>query len=140
MRDRAALPADHRHACDNTNRLTVENEKSRTPLIAVRSTPRFAVFDDVLAAEDFARLWEYIQLDEYTPAHLVRWEKAWRLADGQPLVGVMLRHVVGGPADAVGKSTDGRTTRSYPTRGGIDAIIGLLLERHDEFAPLICTL
>jgi hypothetical protein len=117
--------------------VTPEEDIKRPRLVPVRSTPLYSIFDDVLPAEDFARLWEYIQLDEFTPAHLVRWEKAWRLTDGQPLVGTMVRHLLDGPAGDAGKSNDGRVMRCYPTRGGIDSVIALLLDRHDELAPWI---
>ena len=71
--------------------MTSPNEKAAV-LKPVRQTTRYAVFDDVLAPDEFQRLWDYIQLDEYTAAHHARWEKAWRLTDGQPLVGVMVQH------------------------------------------------
>lgn len=117
--------------------LTSEQGKLGAVLTCARRRSRYAVFDDVLSADEFAQLWEYIQLDEYSSAHQARWEKSWRLADGQPLVGVMVSHLLDGQTDDFGRSTDGRVTRSYPTRGGIDSIIGLLLDRHDEFAEWI---
>jgi hypothetical protein len=116
--------------------VTSPEEKDATRLQPVRQTSRYAVYDDVLSQEAFAGLWEYIQLDEYSAAHQTRWEKSWRLMDGQPLTGVMVRHEVDGhPSDA--RSSDGRVMRTYPTRGAIDAVIGLLLERHDEFASWV---
>lgn len=102
----------------------------------MRRTARYAVFDDVFSPEDFSRIWEYVQLDEFMPAHHARWEKAWRLSDGQPLVGVLVRHELEGHGGDA-KSTDGRPARTFPTRGGIDLLIGLLLEQHEELAEWI---
>lgn len=107
-------------------------------LKCVRRTARYAVFDDALPADDFARLWEYIQLEDYSAVHHARWEKVWRLADGEPLAGATVRHPLGAPDGAQATmGTDGRPMRGYPTRGGIDALIGVLLDRHEEFVEWI---
>lgn len=106
-------------------------------MLCVREAGHYAVFDDVLAAEDALRLWEYIQVDDYAPPHRSRWEKAWRLSDGEPMLGVLVRHVLDGSDGGPATSNDGRTARMFPTHGGIDALIRLLLEQNERLVPWI---
>jgi hypothetical protein len=44
-----------------------------------------AVYDDVLPAEDFARVWQYVQGEQYRAMDAAGWSKVWRLTDGSPL-------------------------------------------------------
>ncbi|MCH8999127.1 MAG: 2OG-Fe(II) oxygenase [Proteobacteria bacterium] len=56
----------------------------------VIETPSFAVYDDVLQAPAFDRIWQYVQREKYTWVHHQMWLKAWRLSDGSPLAGPVI--------------------------------------------------
>ena len=56
----------------------------------VIKTPSFAVYDDVLQAPAFDRIWQYVQREKYTWVHHQMWLKAWRLSDGSPLAGPVI--------------------------------------------------
>ncbi len=50
----------------------------------VIQTPSFAVYDDVLQAPAFDRIWQYVQREKYTWVHHQMWLKAWRLTPRRP--------------------------------------------------------
>lgn len=124
-------------ACYDAADLGTDPQPSDSRWKCVRRAARYAVFDDVLPPDEFARVWEYIQLEDYGTAHHNRWEKVWRLTDGQPLVGSVVRWPEDAARGAPATYSDGRPIRTYPTRGGIDCLVRLLLERHEEFAEWI---
>jgi len=56
----------------------------------VLKTPSYAVYDDVLRAPAFDRIWQYVQRESYACVHNQMWLKAWRLSDGSPLAGPVI--------------------------------------------------
>lgn len=73
------------------------------------------VIDDVLATPAFHAIVREIAAGEYHAVHGARWDKAWRLWDGQPLRGDAVYFDPGGTiADAAAV---------YPTASSVDAVI-----------------
>jgi hypothetical protein len=102
----------------------------------VKRNARYAVYDDVLDAKDFAAVWEFVQVEQYFYVHEQRWEKTWRLSDGHPFAGALVRAEVSGmPARITGSEAKG--ARAYPTRLAIDILIGKLLDMRDEIVDLV---
>lgn len=54
------------------------------------SRPAFAVYDDFLPPDVFARVWDYVQREDYQWVHHQQWLKAWRLQDGAPMIGPLI--------------------------------------------------
>ena len=94
-------------------------------------TRSFAVYDDLLPAADYERVWDFIQLESYKPVHQKRWEKVWTLTDGTPLAGtgIFTRKTAGQAAE--------EDARYYPTRTGIDKLIEKILATAESFSHLI---
>jgi hypothetical protein len=56
----------------------------------VIKTPSYSVYDGVLNAPAFDRVWQYVQRESYACVHNQMWLKAWRLSDGSPLAGPVI--------------------------------------------------
>jgi hypothetical protein len=78
------------------------------------------VYDDVLSAADFARLFAYLNEVEYSSVHARTWRKVWRLHDGNPLTGKAHWYY----PDAAPDGTDAR----FPTGAPIDKLIHNIVE------------
>lgn len=108
------------------------------------------VFDDVLEPRERDDVWSYLQREEFEPVHADRWKKVWRLSDGVPYRGPTVLAAAGGLTAAVA-ATEGQMAglagqraeasvpgmRGYPTGTGIDRVIALILNRADDFAPVV---
>ncbi len=53
---------------------------------------KFAVYDEVFSEQDFKRLWNWIQTQDYEYIGGRNWHKVWRISDGSPLGGHMFKH------------------------------------------------
>lgn len=73
------------------------------------------VVDGVLAAPSFAALADEIANGDYKGVHAQRWDKAWRLWDGNPQRGESVSYDPGGVLGAKGAA--------YPTATSVDALI-----------------
>jgi hypothetical protein len=52
----------------------------------------FVIYDEVLANEDFARINNSAQSEEFSIPHIEKWLKVWRISDGLPMGGKMYRY------------------------------------------------
>ena len=87
---------------------------------------RFVVIDDLLPAREFRSICSYMEVEQYSWVHALRWQKVWHLMDGAPLSGpVVHSHDVGDKGLV------------YPTGGDIDALIATILDRAHEFEDLV---
>jgi hypothetical protein len=81
----------------------------------------FQVWDEVLPELDFTALWRFFQHDKLESVHHDGRQTVWRIGDGEPLAGT---HVV--------RKLDERGEASP-----LDALLGLLVDRAADFAPLV---
>jgi len=97
----------------------------------------FLVYDEVLEAESFQKLWLYMQRTQYCWVHAQGWLKAWRLTDGMPL---------GGPVSYSDETTvkalnppgwQAPPGCAYPTGRPIDALLEVISTRHADWKALI---
>jgi Rps23 Pro-64 3,4-dihydroxylase Tpa1-like proline 4-hydroxylase len=71
---------------------------------------KFSIYDDVMNDEEFKKVWDYVQNEEYVYSHVNNWIKVWRLTDGRP---------VGSKSYKLSDS---------PFRNGLDLVIEKVLE------------
>lgn len=109
----------------------------------VMKTPSFAVYDDVLNAPAFDRVWQYVQRESYTCVHHQMWLKAWRLSDGSPLAGPVIysnettariankcesQHAL--PPELVRNFV-------FPTGRHVDCLVETITEHGEDWADLV---
>lgn len=51
----------------------------------VTETKDFVIYDDVLNKDQFEKVWQNIQSEEYGFPHVQSWNKVWRVTDGSPI-------------------------------------------------------
>lgn len=96
----------------------------------------FLVYDEVLDAEAFHNLWNFMQRTQYCWVHAQGWLKAWRLTDGTPL---------GGPpcfsdpetATLLNPGAAPPPGSCYPTGRPIDALLALIAAGQADWTGLI---
>ncbi|GAA1390441.1 hypothetical protein [Catellatospora chokoriensis] len=93
--------------------------------------PGLVVADHVLPAETFEAVADEVDAGEYHSVHARRWDKAWRLSDGQPLRGPSVRF------DPAGLLDQGQV--SYPTGTSVDALVDAARELADRFPDVAGT-
>jgi hypothetical protein len=101
--------------------------------------PQFHVYDDVLADEDFAAAWTFVQLETFVPVHEDVWQKGWRISDGIPLrsaTAVVHATREAAPVDADAADTR-RPPRTYPTHTAVDSVIDAIVAGLDGMAELV---
>ena len=54
-------------------------------MIRTAETEDYVIYDEVLDNDQFNKLWEAIQLDEFLIPHINNWSKVWRITDGSPV-------------------------------------------------------
>ncbi|MHA1599502.1 MAG: 2OG-Fe(II) oxygenase [Alphaproteobacteria bacterium] len=109
----------------------------------VIKTPSFAVYDDVLEASAFDRVWQYVQRESYTCVHHQMWLKAWRLSDGSPLAGPVMYSDE--TTARIANQCDTRTVLPpemvrkfvFPTGRHVDGLIETIAEHGGDWTELI---
>lgn len=81
----------------------------------VHREPGLLIVDDLLPATGFQRVCREVAHGDYRSVHAQKWDKAWRLWDGQPLRG---ESVYFDPRGAFGW-----TGATYPTRTFVDGLV-----------------
>jgi hypothetical protein len=91
---------------------------------------QFAVFDDVLGPEQLASLWTHFQNVPFRRIHDGGTQSAWRLEDGNPLVGPVVMATQAKGAEALPRSFQvGPDLLSlYPTGQPVDAVMAAVIE------------
>jgi hypothetical protein len=95
----------------------------------------FAVFDDFLAAPDFAGVWRFVQAQRYKRAHERGWDPVWLLHDGSPLVSEAVH--TGGAIAPSTSPEDLSPLHAYPTGTHVDRLLEELVFAADTLAPWI---
>ena len=54
-------------------------------MIKLIDTDDFAIYDEVMEAEQFFTVWQQVQQEEYSFPHMGGWLKVWRVTDGSPI-------------------------------------------------------
>lgn len=108
----------------------------------VLQTPECAVFDNVLNAEQFEALWKHVQLVDYRSVHSEKWEKVWRMHDGEVFWGPKTTWHTS--ENSVPKSPEGNPDKSsdpvcYPTGTATDALMERILAKAVEHPHLVGT-
>jgi hypothetical protein len=94
----------------------------------VAATESYAVFDDVLAAEDFKLFWNYLQDETYRSIRADNWIKAFRTGDGDCLQG---------PVYLSDRITADQPYKPYPTGLGIDLLFEKVRAEAAAFKPWV---
>jgi len=109
----------------------------------VVKTPSYAVYDDVLHATAFDRIWQYVQRGNYACVHHQMWLKAWRLSDGSPLAGPVLYSCestarIANQCESQG-ALPSELVRNYvfPTGRHIDGLIETIAGNGEDWTELI---
>lgn len=88
----------------------------------------FSIIDDFFPLDKQALVWAYVQEEEFRHIRDPRWDKAFRLTDGNPLRGpAYLSHQYAGD--------DKRPF--FPTGKGIDLVFDAILKNIDSFTPWV---
>ena len=102
----------------------------------VLRTPQCAVFDNVLPPDQFESLWKYIQMTEYESVHAKKWEKVWRMHDGQVFRGPLIKW--NQTEQETETTSPGEANELvYPTQTIIDNIMELILSQAIKHPQLI---
>jgi|tagenome__1003787_1003787.scaffolds.fasta_scaffold20885695_2 hypothetical protein len=88
---------------------------------------QLVVYDDVLPATDFDRLFVYLNAIEYTSVHAHTWRKVWRLHDGSPLTSQASWYYPSGSADGP----------AYPTGTALDLLVSWIAETIPEVEYIV---
>ncbi len=93
-----------------------------------------AVFDDVLAPDDFAALQAFCNAADYVGVHGEGVAKVWRLGDGEPLRSHTWYHM---PKPRGSRPPEERARFTAPTGTALDRFFAALSERFAAMAPLV---
>lgn len=88
----------------------------------------FCIVDDFLSEKDHNLVWNYIQTEEFRHVRDPRWDKAFRLQDGNPLRG---------PAYLSHKNNMDEKRSFYPTGKGIDIIFKNVLDNMSKISEWV---
>ncbi|MCA1568642.1 MAG: 2OG-Fe(II) oxygenase [Acidobacteria bacterium] len=90
------------------------------------SNRQFAVFDNVLPEREFKLVWNYIQLEDYQFIQQSKWQKVYRLGDGNPLEGAtVFSKPIGG--------VDPSRVKVAPTGTAIDILVKMIQDCSPRF-------
>ncbi len=99
---------------------------------------KFQIYDDVLPAAEFARLWKFIGTETYWLTHAPVWQKVWRIEDGNPLSGPS---AYSNQAAYAALSDNGKINvgpyRMFPTGEPIDALVSRIQAHAGDWTTLL---
>lgn len=88
----------------------------------------FCIIDDFLDDKLKTLVWNYVQTEEFRHVRDPKWDKAFRLQDGNPLRG---------PAYLSHKNPLDEKRPTYPTRKGIDIVFKNIIENMDKISKWV---
>lgn len=93
---------------------------------------QFVVFDDVLAADELEKLWQYFQAQPFMPINAGAPGSPWLPTDGRPMTGPGV-HVWADPAAAIPDAKNAK----FPTGAPIDLVLQRLVDNQARLAPWV---
>jgi len=94
------------------------------------SNKQYAVFDNVLPDREFGFVWEFVQSEGYKSVHQLKWQKVFRLCDGNPFEGTTVFSTQ--PPDI-----DPARIKVFPTNTGMDFLVAVIQQNAVRFTEWV---